>query len=110
MTCSPEAISSNRTPLSHCITGLSELRTSGVLCSRSAPNTSMTEHLDAKVIPMQQTPYWTVAFTERDAQDVSDAVIGSCDRDDAVRRSLDVLGEGVSILWVEPRHTAAVLA
>ena len=40
MTFSPEAISSKRTPLSHCITGLSAPRTSGEFCSRSAPKTS----------------------------------------------------------------------
>ena len=40
ITFSPEAISSKRTPLSHCIVGRSSPRTSGEACSRSAPKSS----------------------------------------------------------------------
>lgn len=56
------------------------------------------------------SPLWTVAFTEPGSAEVSVAVIGACDREDAERRALDVLGVGVSIVWVEPRHEAPVAA
>jgi hypothetical protein len=53
---------------------------------------------------------WTVAFTEPGSAEVAVAVIGACDRHDAERRALDVLGVGVAIVWVEPRHEAPVAA
>ncbi|MFZ7088779.1 hypothetical protein [Curtobacterium sp. RRHDQ10] len=56
------------------------------------------------------TPLWTVAFTEPGSDDVAVAVIGACNREDAERRALDVLGVGVALVWVEPRHEAPVAA
>jgi hypothetical protein len=60
------------------------------------------------VVDVGRTPYWTVGYTEAGSTDVAVAVIGACDREDAVRRALDVLGGGVAVVWIEPRHVAAV--
>lgn len=56
------------------------------------------------------TSLWTVAFTEPGSSDVAVAVIGACDREDAERRALDVLGVGAAVVWVEPRHETPVAA
>lgn len=59
---------------------------------------------------MGQTALWTVAYTEAGSAEVAVAVIGACDREDAVRRAVDVLGTTVAVVWVEPRHAARVAA
>ncbi|PZE76229.1 hypothetical protein DEI82_07005 [Curtobacterium sp. MCBD17_019] len=62
------------------------------------------------MVDVAPTPFWTVAYTESGSTEVAVAVLGACDREDAVRRALDVLGVGVTVVWVEPRHDAAVAA
>lgn len=47
------------------------------------------------------TPLWTVAYTEAGSEEVTVAVVGACNREDAVHRALDVLGD-VTVVWVEP--------